>query len=218
MEPHIPKDLSGWKVLDIGCNAGFYSFELAKRGAEVLGIDSDLHYLNQAKWIAKEFYPDQKVTFEQMQIHDLARLTEGFDLVLFMGVFYHLRYPLLALDTVAARVKRMMIFQTLTMSGEQVVTPKDDYLISEREVFDQAGWPKMAFIENKFSNDETNWWAPNHAAVEALLRSTGFQHIERIAHEIYLCHVPREGVSKNRTWDKKEWESATGSLAQGGAL
>src|SRR5947199_3415656 len=46
--PALPDDLSGWTALDIGCNAGFYSFELARRGATVLGIDSDEHYLDQA--------------------------------------------------------------------------------------------------------------------------------------------------------------------------
>ncbi|HJU26111.1 MAG TPA: DUF1698 domain-containing protein, partial [Rhodanobacteraceae bacterium] len=48
--PHVPSDLSGWRVLDIGCNAGFYSFELAARGARVTGIDIDPHYLDQARW------------------------------------------------------------------------------------------------------------------------------------------------------------------------
>src|SRR4028119_2359834 len=48
----VPKDLNGWTALDIGCNAGFYSFELAKRGAQVLGIDLDPHYLKQANWAA----------------------------------------------------------------------------------------------------------------------------------------------------------------------
>src|SRR5437868_6901914 len=46
----IPDDLPGWRCLDIGCNAGFYTFELARRGGDVLGIDSDLHYLRQARW------------------------------------------------------------------------------------------------------------------------------------------------------------------------
>src|SRR4051794_27445843 len=48
--PHLPDDLDGCRALDIGCNAGFYSFELAKRGAQVLGIDHDPHYLRQAEW------------------------------------------------------------------------------------------------------------------------------------------------------------------------
>ena len=86
----VPKDLQGWKVLDIGCNAGFYSLKLAKRGADVLAIDLDEHYLRQAKWAAKEFGLDDKIRFEQMQVYDLAHSEEEFDLIWFMGVFYHL--------------------------------------------------------------------------------------------------------------------------------
>src|SRR3712207_5340586 len=50
LAPHLPQDLTGWSCLDIGCNAGFYTFELAKRGATVLGIDVDERYLRQARW------------------------------------------------------------------------------------------------------------------------------------------------------------------------
>src|SRR5437764_1834439 len=53
--PHLPADLTGWTALDIGCNAGFYSFELVRRGAAVLGIDSDERYLRQARWTAERF-------------------------------------------------------------------------------------------------------------------------------------------------------------------
>src|SRR5919206_4902372 len=56
--PHIPEDLRGWRALDIGCNAGFYTFELARRGAEVTGIDLDPHYLRQAAWAAERLGVD----------------------------------------------------------------------------------------------------------------------------------------------------------------
>src|SRR5881275_182836 len=90
--PHLPQDLAGWSCLDIGCNAGFYSFELARRGATVLGIDLDHRYLAQARWAAPRLGVSRLVRFERMQVYDLAhRLPPGekFDLVLFMGVLYH---------------------------------------------------------------------------------------------------------------------------------
>src|SRR5690606_15019558 len=93
--PHIPADLSGWSVLDIGCNAGFYSFELARRGADVTAIDMDPHYLRQARWAADVLGLSGRVAFRQAQVHALAREQERYDLVWFMGVLYHLRHPLL---------------------------------------------------------------------------------------------------------------------------
>jgi tRNA (mo5U34)-methyltransferase len=216
LAPHLPQRLHGWRALDIGCNAGFYSFELARRGAEVLGIDIDPHYLAQARWAAREFGLADRVTFRRMQVYDLARSAEQFDLVLFMGVFYHLRYPLLALDIIAQRVRRMMVFQTLTMPGMDVIKNTDDRHIMDRADLCRPGWPKMAFIEHRFAGDPTNWWIANHAAVMALLRSAGFHVRGRPGHEIYLCepnHAPRQWM---KTHGVPELLAATGKPWRGG--
>src|SRR3954470_24106525 len=61
----LPADLSGWKGLDVGCNAGFYSFELARRGASVVAIDVDPRYLAQARWAAVQFGMEQQVEFRE---------------------------------------------------------------------------------------------------------------------------------------------------------
>ena len=79
--PHVPRDLSGWRVLDVGCNAGFYSFELARRGAEVTAIDVDPHYLRQARWAAEKLGLADRVAFRRMAVHELARDDETYDLV-----------------------------------------------------------------------------------------------------------------------------------------
>jgi tRNA (mo5U34)-methyltransferase len=208
---HLPADLDGWTALDIGCNAGFYSFELARRGALVTGIDHDPHYLRQARWAAGQFGLEDRVRFRQMQVYDLATAAETYDLVLFMGVLYHLRYPLLGLDIVARKVGRRLIFQTLTMPGEEVAEPPADLAIDGREAMLEPGWPKMAFIERRLADDPTNWWAPNHAAVEAMLRSAGLRVLERPGHEIYVCEPgePREETA----WIEDELRAATGRLA-----
>jgi tRNA (mo5U34)-methyltransferase len=211
LSDHIPQDLTNWNVLDIGCNAGFYSFELAKRGAKVTGIDSDPHYLAQAKWAAQQYKLENRITFRQMQVYDLAHIEETFDLVLFMGVFYHLRYPTLALDIVAQRVKRMMIFQTLTMPGQEVYEHSGTLDFNNREVMLEPGWPKTAFIEGKFAGDPTNWWVPNHACVEAMLRASGMQVTKALGHEIYLCAPDPEHPSVVTTWNADELRSATGA-------
>lgn len=185
--PHLPADLSGWRTLDIGCNAGFYSFELAARGADVTAIDIDPHYLRQARWAAHEFGCAGRVAFRRMQVYDLAREQGAYDLVWFMGVLYHLRHPLLALDIVRQRTRRLLVLQTMTMPGDAVANVPDDIGLDERARLRDPGWPAMAFIEKRLHGDPTNWWAPNLACVEALLRASGFRVLARIADECYLC-------------------------------
>ena len=99
----------------------------------------------------------------------------AFDLVLFMGVLYHLRYPLLALDLLAEQDRRLLVLQTLTMPGDEraLGTPPRPAVSTSASELLEPGWPTMAFIEHRFAGDPTNWWAPNHACVEAMLRSSG---------------------------------------------
>ncbi len=208
--PHVPADLTGWTALDIGCNAGFYSIELAKRGAHVTGIDIDPHYLRQARWAAEQYGLSGQIRLRQMQVYDLARLNETFDLVLFMGVFYHLRYPMLGLDIVAQTVRRRLVFQTLTMPGKDVVEATDGLTINNREAMREPGWPKMAFIEHTFEGDPTNWWAANHAGVLAMLRSAGMRVTDCLGHELYLCEPNPERPSSVSTWNAAELLAATG--------
>lgn len=189
IEPHLPTDMTGLQVLDIGCNAGFYSFELAKRGAEVTALDVDTHYLEQARWAAKIYGLENRINFREAPVYQLAYEEKQYDIIWFTGVLYHLRYPLLALDIVRRCCQGQMVFQTMTMPGEEVFPASDNYGLDQREIFNQSGWPKMAFIEHRIADDPTNWWAPNHAAAEAMLRAAGFINVERIAYEIYLCEV-----------------------------
>lgn len=206
----IPEDLTGWKVLDIGCNAGFYSIELAKRGAEVTGIDLDEHYLKQARWIAEQFGLDDKITFKQMQVYDFAHTEEQFDLVWFMGVFYHLRYPMLALDILTQKTNKMMVFQTLSLPGEKTMDVPDDVEFHKREIMKSEEWPKMAFIENKLAGDPTNWWAPNHQGIISMLRSCGFSVSAMPEDETYVAEKDSSLQSSLDTWNYSEYLSAVG--------
>jgi len=206
----IPQDLTGVRALDIGCNAGFYSFKLAARGATVVAIDSDEHYLRQARWAAQQLDPEQRVSFEQRHVYELGRSSERFDLVLFLGVLYHLRYPLLALDLIARLVRGRLIVQTMTMpSAAEGVPPVPDLPIDERERLTEPGWPRAAFIEHQLANDPTNWWAPDDACVQAMLRSAGLRVVDTPGHEFYVCE-PSEGPDHAAPYRQVELEAALG--------
>ncbi len=215
--PVLPADLTGWTALDIGCNSGFYAIELARRGARVTAIDHDPHFLRQARWAIEQFGVTDRVELRAAHLYELSRWSEHFDLVLFLGVFYHLRYPLLGLDLVAERVRRLLVFQTLTMPGEAEEAVPDDFGIEERDRLLAPGWPKLAFIEKQLAGDATNWWAPNHACVEAMLRSSGLHVRARPAHEIYLCEPAGHPERPDRSVAARELLAATGRRRVGRA-
>jgi tRNA (mo5U34)-methyltransferase len=191
----IPQDLTGKSVLDIGCNGGFYSIEMKKRGAErVLGIDSDDEYLAQAKFAAEVTGLD--IAFRKLSVYDVGALGERFDLVLFMGVLYHLRHPLLALDLIHEHVaKDLLVFQSMQRGSREIERVEENPTFWNTEQFEKPGYPKLHFIEKRYADDPTNWWVPNRACAEAMLRSAGFTILEHPEDEVYVCRrVAPEGA------------------------
>jgi tRNA (mo5U34)-methyltransferase len=185
----IPADLTGKTVLDIGCNAGFYSIEMKKRGAErVVGVDFDDVYLNQARFAAEVAGAD--IEFRKLSVYDVAGLGEQFDVVIFMGVLYHLRHPLLALDLIREHVaKDILIFQSMQRGSKDVPDLADNYPFTEVGHFDDPAYPKLHFIEKRYADDPTNWWVPNAACAEAMLRSAGFEITAHPEAEVYICRA-----------------------------
>ncbi|AIE86683.1 TIGR04290 family methyltransferase [Fimbriimonas ginsengisoli] len=183
----LPNDLSGKTVLDIGCNAGFYSMEMKRRGAaRVVGTDSDPRYLEQARFAAEVSGMD--IEYRELSVYDVAKLGEKFDLVIFMGVLYHLRHPLLALDLIHEHVAGdMLLFQSMQRGSAEVEPLEEDYDFWQQDVFRKPGYPKMYFVEERYSHDPTNWWVPNRACCEAMLRSSGFEIEKHPEQEVYLC-------------------------------
>jgi tRNA (mo5U34)-methyltransferase len=168
-EIRMPENLAGLSVLDIGAWDGFFSFEAERRGASrVLATDS--FCWDGGGWGSKAGFDlarralDSRVEDKWIQVLDLSPESVGvFDVVLFLGVLYHMKHPLLALERVASVTRDHLILQT------QV-----DMLGIDR--------PAVAFYpKTELNADPTNWSGPNPAAVVAMLRTVGFSRVEIIS-------------------------------------
>ena len=186
----LPEDLSGASVLDIGCNGGFYSIALKQRGAaSVLGVDVDDRYLDQARFAAETLGLD--IEFQKRSVYDVDLIPGQFDYVLFLGVFYHLRYPLFALDKIIKKVGGKLFFQSMIRGSLEERTWKKNYEFWDMKPFQDPDFPCMYFIENSYAHDYTNWWIPNRGGVEGMLRSSGLEIIGHPESETYVCEPRR---------------------------
>jgi tRNA (mo5U34)-methyltransferase len=168
--------------------------EMARRGARrVVGVDSNPRYLAQAQLAAEVSGID--LDLRLLSVYDLASLEERFDLVLFMGVLYHLRHPLLALDMLHEHVVgNLLVFQSMLRGSSSVADVAGDYPFEAREHFEDPAYPRMYFIERKYAGDPTNWWVPNRACAEAMLRSAGFAIVDHPEAEVFVCRRAERGA------------------------
>jgi tRNA (mo5U34)-methyltransferase len=182
----FPEDLAGASVLDVGCNAGFYSIELKRRGAgRVLGVDVDDTYLEQGRYAAHTLGLD--IEFHKASVYEVDRIDGTFDYVLFLGVFYHLRYPLLALDKLVKKVGKQLVFQSMLRGSHEAYATAPDYHFWNKDIFADPAFPCAYFIEQSYSSDPTNWFIPNRSGAEAMLRSAGLQIVGHPEAETWVC-------------------------------
>jgi tRNA (mo5U34)-methyltransferase len=161
IEMRFPNDLSGKRVLDIGCWDGFYSFEAERHGAEVVAVDC---------WRPPNFFKahealNSKVEFRELSVYEVSRRKLGsFDIVLFLGVLYHLRHPLLGLERVCEVAKEQAIIESHVI---------DDFFASPR--------PLMEFYEgSELADQYDNWWGPSYGCLTRMTRAAGFVRTEQI--------------------------------------
>jgi tRNA (mo5U34)-methyltransferase len=198
---HVEKlfrDLQGKDCLDVGCSSGFFSLKAKELGAiSVLGVDhgEQQRAIDQARFAAKVL--QLEVNFRTMSAYDLATLPNRFDVVLFMGVFYHLRHPLVALDAIRAVCKDRMIFQTITTSNkngaDEIETGRMRNVGLASSMMGDSRFPTLRFVEGSLDGDASCWFVPNLQAVFAMLRASGFAPGEVIfpgEHEVIVdCRV-----------------------------
>jgi len=165
MRLQLPASLSGKSVLDVGAWDGFFSFEAERRGASRVVATDSFSWRGEG-WGTKAGFELARSTLNSrvedldIDVLDLSPDRLGvFDIVLCLGVLYHMRHPLLALERVAAVTRELLIVDTVV-----------DCLSSRR--------PTMAFYPGtEMNNDPTNWWAPNMSGCISMLRSAGFRHV-----------------------------------------
>lgn len=164
----LPGKMTGMRVLDIGHAEGFFSFEAERRGAaEVIGIEN---YPPMArKFEICRAALDSHARSYSTSVYDLNPKTFGtFDLVMFFGVLYHLRHPLLALEKIHSVCTGTLLMQTATCGIE------DDKPLAEFRPFGTQSGPP----ENP-SYDPTCFWFPNSAGCKAMLEHVGFKEVEQ---------------------------------------
>ncbi len=181
----LPEDMTGLTVLDVGAWDGFFSFECERRGAaRVVAADwfawhRAAHGSKRSFELAREAL-GSKVDDVEIRVEDLSPERIGtFDLVLFAGVLYHVRDPLRALDAVAS-----------VTDGDLVLETHVDLVLKRK--------PAAAFYPaGELTGDPTNWWGPNHAAIEGMLRATGFTDVVRVFPRTRMYELTR--VLKRRS-------------------
>ena len=170
---------------------GSTAMEMKRRGADrVLGIDFDEDYL-AIRRASRQRSQGLDIEFKRRcRCTTWAQIGEKFDLVFFIGVLYHLRHPLLALDLIHEHVAGdLLVFQSLQRGSNAVLPLAEDYEFWETGIFDDSGYPKLHFIERSYSHDNTNWWAPNAACSAAMLRAAGFGIEANPEDEVFICRT-----------------------------
>jgi tRNA (mo5U34)-methyltransferase len=170
---------AGKSVLDIGAWDGWFSFEAERRGAaRVLATD---HFCWSGEgWGTKAGFDHaharygSRVESRDMDLQDLSPANPGvFDTVLFLGVLYHLKDPLAALERAASVTGETLVIETVT-------------------AFDPFPWKLARYFEaDEYNGDRTNFWAPNRRCLAAMLRDVGFRRIEMVRNPNIVPHWRR---------------------------
>ena len=187
--PYLPEDLTGKTALDVGGNSGFFSIQMALRGAErVVLVEPFKEYTDQARFAAKQFGVELDIVNSDVHTYCLTT-EERFDYVLFLGLFYHLKYPGLVLDRLAEMTRERLVLQSHSTGATE---PGDQPELTEAEdVLNDPDYPRIAFVEHRYKNDPTNWWIPNHRALPPLVRSAGLKIVALPSAEIVVAEQDR---------------------------
>ena len=218
IEPHLPDDLQGKSVLDVGGNSGYFSLRMKQRGAgRCVMVEPVVEFVEQATFVFEQFDVDVEVVCEDVHAYCLTT-DDRFDYVLFLGLFYHLKYPVLVLDRLAEMTKELIFFNShieglppqTPAEGETALSAlgrvrrfvarsldpgqgaeAEDVGEVDRDELQSASFPRMSFLEGAYRGDLSNWWVPNYEALEPLARSAGLKVLARPHAEMLVAEPER---------------------------
>ncbi len=190
----VPGDLAGKRVLDIGAWDGWFSFEMERRGAEVMAVDC----VEVPAFRAAHNLLNSKVDYRVLDMDELSPATIGrFDIVLFFGVLYHLRHPLLGLERVCQLTRDLALVESF-VTDEQL----------------NPGQPTMEFYETDELGGQTdNWCGPSTSCLMAMCRSAGFVRVE-----LGVVVKQRAHVTCRRLWEPQSSNPTTAAPVFGAAV
>jgi tRNA (mo5U34)-methyltransferase len=189
----LPRDLSGKSVLDVGCNAGFYAVEAKRRGGRrVLGVDGQRQHVRQAVFVRKVLGLD--IEYRRMNVYELTRRRVGeFDITLALGLVYHLKHLVLALENLYEVTRELLVVETAILPPKH--TPRSfTHAVGRTEM----RLHPLAYVENPPEAKEQvfNWFLPSVEALTALLRNTGFDSVEVVEvkdeRAVVVCRKARD--------------------------
>lgn len=166
-------DVGGKRVLDVGTRDGYFAFACERLGAEVVTIDSSPPEITGFE-VARELL-GSRVDYQVGNVYDLTAAQAGtFDIVLFLGVIYHLRHPLLALDRLRDVCRGTIYVESLVCDSSFFVDLERTEPLATLAP-SLAKLPLAQFLPyGRFHRDWTNKWVPNVACLEALLEDALF--------------------------------------------
>ena len=189
----IPCDLTGKSVLDIGAWDGWFSFEAERRGAKVTSIDA----VEIPNFLLVHELTGSKIDYRAMDMYELPAAKLGkFDYVFFLGVLYHVKHPLLALEIVCSHTREVAIVESFVIDGD---TWQDH----------RSNIPSMEFYEHdELGGHFDNWIGPTVGCLLALCRSAGFARVELIGvngeRAVVACYRHWEPNNQHQIANKPE--------------
>jgi tRNA (mo5U34)-methyltransferase len=194
----LPGNLSGKSVLDVGCNGGFYCVEAKRRGAgRVLGVDGQRQHVRQALFVRKVLGLDLEC--RRFSVYDLRSETVGtFDITLALGLVYHLKHLVFALERLYEVTNELLIVETAIIPPEQTPPTFVQTLGEIRQTLHP-----LFYAENAAEAKEQvyNWFLPSPDALRALLLNTGFSEVSVFSvvrdRAVLVCRKDPNSVSRS---------------------